>query len=238
MKALNPGRFTTLVVGALLAGLVFGWTAEMADAETIELVTFYPTEHNLGDLEVDTLLANQVGIGTDDPQSPLHVEGGSYALGGTGDVTGNGAVSTLDATRILQYLSGTTAFTPAQYAEADINGDGSVDRLDMELVLAVAVGNLTAGQAHHATGKRAADTALSATLTGDIGIGTVDPQARLHVVGQDDADSIAIFMPGTEGDGDGTISVGIGTEAPEAPLHVVGGIYVLAATAMSTVTVT
>jgi len=74
MKALNPGRFTTLVVGALLAGLVFGWTAEMADAETIELVTFYPTTP--GDSTLDNLnVMNSLGVGTDSPDTLFHLLG-------------------------------------------------------------------------------------------------------------------------------------------------------------------
>jgi mannitol/fructose-specific phosphotransferase system IIA component len=51
--------------------------------------------------------------------------------------------------------------------------------------------------------------------TGNFGVGTTSPAARLHVQGADDVADTVAFMPGPGGLGNGTMKVGIGTASPD-----------------------
>lgn len=57
-----------------------------------------------------------------------------------GDVSLNGAISSLDASYIQQYVAGTKALTEGQKLLADVNQDGSITVADAERVLQMAVG--------------------------------------------------------------------------------------------------
>ncbi len=57
-----------------------------------------------------------------------------------GDVTGDGKVNSLDASKILQYDAGLTDFTDEQKAAADVTGDGKVNSLDAAKVLRMDAG--------------------------------------------------------------------------------------------------
>ncbi|MBI2409578.1 peptidoglycan-binding protein [Candidatus Kaiserbacteria bacterium] len=57
-----------------------------------------------------------------------------------GDVTMNGALSSLDASYALGYASGTRTLTEAQKLLADVNGDGTVTSQDSDAILSAAIG--------------------------------------------------------------------------------------------------
>lgn len=59
---------------------------------------------------------------------------------GLGDVTGNGTVSSYDASLVAQYVTGLVEFTPEQIEAADVNGDGEVTHEDAELIADYAIG--------------------------------------------------------------------------------------------------
>lgn len=52
-----------------------------------------------------------------------------------GDVTLDGEINTMDASRINVYLKGKTTLTEQQLKNADVNADGKVDRTDIFLIL-------------------------------------------------------------------------------------------------------
>ena len=56
-----------------------------------------------------------------------------------GDVTGDGSITSADATAILQYVVGLITLTPQQLYAADVNNDGTVGSLDAAWVLYYAV---------------------------------------------------------------------------------------------------
>ena len=125
-----------------------------------------------------------VGIGTATPIAMLDVQGSIYTLGGSGDTTGNGTLSSTDATRIMQYLSNSVPLTQAEYARADINGDGQVTYLDAMLISQLNIGGVTLADAHHGVGKRLADAAIAVDFNGNVGIGTgITAPAALFNVG-------------------------------------------------------
>ncbi len=62
------------------------------------------------------------------------------------------------------------------------------------------------------------------TVFGRVGINTDHPVGPLHVLGEEDANSVIALMPNLGGAGTGTLRVGIGTEAPTQALGVFGNI--------------
>lgn len=243
---MKPALLEKGLLGLLITGAVI--TASWA--ETLKLVTHYNPQAQSDDLRVKTLtaggdsayqnqtptdgimvLSNQIAIGTITPQADLHVNGGFYRLGGNGDADGDKELTAKDAEAIRAYLARTGTLTPQPYAQADVNGDGRVNMLDADLIdeVVATVSGVTLADAHHAVGKGISDQAIGLSLNGNIGIGTVDPQVRLHVVGENDAVSSVIFMPGVNTQAPGTpeMRLGIGTRAPHAMLEVAGGSYFL-----------
>jgi len=220
-----------LLIGGLLAGLAWG--------DTIELVTFYPTDSNLDLLDVVDLSAVDVAVGDplpiDDARAPLRISGdGSTTVrinidnpdqAGNNDssislrniVEGAGA----DDNRVLLGRLINTHASGGAMLLQNIAGGASVGRYWID-----------EGGAHRF---QAGDTDpwdradLSIATSGNVGIGTAAPGSLLHVLGRDDADDIISFMPGqdTAAAGLPTLRVGIGTDNPQAGLHVVGGIYIL-----------
>jgi len=68
-----------------------------------------------------------------------------------------------------------------------------------------------------------------------VGIGTTNPQGPLHVVGADDATSLAIFKKGLDTGAAGTpeIRLGLGTDDPQEQLHLTGNLRLPTTTATS-----
>jgi len=93
------------------------------------------------------------------------------AVGGSGDVTGDGGLSGLDSAYVMQYLAGGRTFSTEEYARADINGDGRIDTLDADLIAQVSTGVITLDEAHHSVGKFRADSAFNVNYDGEVSIG-------------------------------------------------------------------
>jgi hypothetical protein len=88
------------------------------------------------------------GLWTIDPSGPGGTMDGAHLGGGTptptptrrrGDVSGDGAVDSVDASIILQYSAG--LFSPAPQ-NADVDGDGRVTPIDASLILQYVAGLL------------------------------------------------------------------------------------------------
>ena len=218
----------------------------------MEVETYYSASSNAGNLHVRSLgvgssymkpplplpdgtavVFDRVGVGTIAPQAQLHVEGTFYVEGGDGDVSGdNDLTDSKDRVPIVQYLEGKSGLSVGQYARADVNGDGKINWIDAQILENV-LGRPSEQQKLTAEdrviGKRASDQALSVALNGNIGIGTVDPQARLHVV-SDPSNRSILFLPGADTTNNVTvpnpeIRVGVGTLIPQAMLEVNGSSY-------------
>jgi hypothetical protein len=60
-----------------------------------------------------------------------------------GDLSGDGKITALDASLILQYIVGLIDFSPEQKIAADVTGDSTVSALDAALILQYTVGLIT-----------------------------------------------------------------------------------------------
>ncbi len=220
-----------LLIGGLLAGLAWG--------DTIELVTYYPTDSDLDLLDVVDLSAVDVAVGDplpiDDARAPLRISGdGSTTVRiniDNPDQTGNNDSSIslrnlvegagADDNRVLLGRLTNTHVSGGAMLLQNIAHGASVGRYWIDQ------GGAHRFQAGNTDPWDRAD--LSIAPSGRVGIGTATPESLLHVLGRDDTDDIISFMPGqdTAAAGAPTMRVGIGTVAPQAGLHVIGGIYVL-----------
>ena len=61
------------------------------------------------------------------------------------DITGNGTVSSLDASYVLQFVAGTRDLTPIQQMLADASGNGVVTAFDATRILQAASGKVMPG---------------------------------------------------------------------------------------------
>jgi hypothetical protein len=61
------------------------------------------------------------------------------------DLTGNGTVSSLDASYVLQFVAGTRDLTPTQQMLADASGNGVVTAFDATRILQAASGKVMPG---------------------------------------------------------------------------------------------
>ena len=61
------------------------------------------------------------------------------------DVTGNGTISSLDATRVLKYVAGMWTFTPEQQLLADATLNGHVTAFDASCIMKAAQGMTVPG---------------------------------------------------------------------------------------------
>lgn len=61
------------------------------------------------------------------------------------DVTGDGSVSTIDATHVLQFVAGLRHFTAEQQMLADATGNGHVTALDATRILQASMGKAIPG---------------------------------------------------------------------------------------------
>lgn len=211
---------------AALFSLGVLFIAGTASAETIELVTYYPSQATTGILHVDKLtvgsgynsvtpddgqafIFDRLGIGpnftaVDFPAERLEVEGSILA----------------------SPLAGSDALFIADRAA---NNRLSGLRLNTNGIMQWTVGS-RAGTEHLQVFSEADSTArlLIEQGTGNVGIGTTTPTGRLHVVGVNDALSKILFMPGADTAAAGTpeIRVGIGTNSPQELAHVAGNLRV------------
>jgi hypothetical protein len=63
----------------------------------------------------------------------------------TCDVTGNGTISSLDASYVLQFVAGMRTFTPNQQVLADATGNGSITAFDATRILQASTGKVMPG---------------------------------------------------------------------------------------------
>jgi hypothetical protein len=61
------------------------------------------------------------------------------------DLTGNGTVSSLDASYVLQFVAGMRDFTANQQVLADATGNGSITAFDATRILQAAAGKVVPG---------------------------------------------------------------------------------------------
>ena len=229
-----------LMVGGILASIAWAETLELP---TYFQSASSPDDLHVTSLTVGTapeywnatpeggviLISERLGIGTTDPlnavasgvRNPgqgLDVQGGVYLLGGDANVNGDRKeiVDAADVSMVDKYLAGTLTLTPQEYSRADVSGDGRVTRLDRDLIQALSASTLTLDEAR-SIGKGVADRTIGIRYNGNVGLGTADPQARLHISGIDDTVSVAAF--------EAPVQVGIGTATPRAALEVSGGFY-------------
>jgi len=116
-----------------------------------------------------------IGIGMTSPAANLDIEGSIYTTGGSGDVTGNGTISALDAARVAQYLAGIDTLTREKYARADVDGDGRVTPDDEFIIAAMAVGFDKADsirEIHSVYGARSSPRVF--LVDGSVGIGAMN----------------------------------------------------------------
>lgn len=141
---------------------------------------------NGGSNLVTVLGSGNVGIGTTAPQNPLHVETStvnSFPLRISGDTDVNGQWSG------IQF--GLSGF-PTQYAKAAIIVRGTSGSVQPEMHFLV---NGTADASNADTN----DARMTILPTGNVGIGTVSPGAKLEVVGDIRASSTVIATNGFAG---------------------------------------
>ncbi len=175
-----------------------------------------------GDISVEKLYTtDSVGIGTSDPEAKLHVDGGVYFDGGSGDVNQDGSITPGDATAISTFLNGGN-ITKEEYAIADINGDGIVDWTDAQAIFNLSLSgdrDMVVMNANRQKGN-----AFFIGSIGRIGIGTPEPEAKLHVDGGESSDAWSAVFTGGNGvlvDEDFIVengNVGIGTTDPKVKL--------------------
>ena len=210
--------FVLLAAGFLLGGPAW--------AETVELVTYYPTSSNSGNLSGDTLaigypgttpangtaiILGPVGFGTNAPVSNLHVEETppDNSAGATQLLLSNSGLG--------NHAAGIGFQTAAEYTTY-----GPKAGIVFERKAAWGAGDMkffTSNNTTTAAGFTAADERMRITQTGNVGIGTAGPQGVFHVVGANDAVSNVLFTSGADDTGTPgvpEIKVGIGTAAPDA----------------------
>lgn len=111
----------------------------------------------------DALVGRRAGVGTDDPQAPLHVLGGEPAGLGT---------------------HGHAVFGPLDGANLVLDGDDLQARADGDAAMLHLQREGGGISLHGAT----PETGLVLDADGRVGIGTANPQVKLHVDGGDDAE--------------------------------------------------
>lgn len=204
------GFFVLLAVGFLLGGPAW--------AETIELVTYYPTSSNTGNLHVNALtvgtayqgttpanggafIVGPVGIGTTNPQGPLHVVGANDVVSNVNFSRGVDTVANPGTPQIRVGIGHETGTSVPLYAldVVGFNGanqsiysralDGSLARLGLQNTIRhwtlSNYGTQFAPNGAFVIADEApgAGPRLMITDRGNVGIGTEAPSQRLDVAG-------------------------------------------------------
>lgn len=191
-------------------------TRAVVGAETLELVTYYPTTSNNGISHFTSLTVGTAyqGTGLTNGQALIETSlgiGPSFANGAGSRLT---VIGTNDGMNSVTFFPGQdTAVAGTPELRFGIGTLGPIGVMDV----------------HGAAGL--ADTVTFVPGTGGslrVGIGTTNPAASsiFHAVGVNDALSYALFTSGADTNAAGTpqIRVGIGTAAPSQMLDVAGNI--------------
>ena len=220
-----------------LYALLILFSALPAFAETLELVTYYPTAANTGDqhttgltvgpgyLNVDpadgvALIETRLGIGTNDPQEQLQITG-NLRLPPTTATTG---IIMSGANPFIHNFGANNFFAGVDAGNLKMTGVGGNTGVGREALKLSATGIFNTAVGFHAgvTNTLAnADTAgVRNTYIGmNAGPGTLDPLINATALGANalvSADN-ALVLGGT---GTDAVSVGIGTPTPQATLDV------------------
>jgi hypothetical protein len=183
-----------------------------------------------GDFEVDgsdffvNSTSGSIGIGTTGPKGALHVAGTTgitYAAAGAGEDGLKGLVTIGDAGTSGGSLVVRTASFNSNYPSG-LGVDGTYASQNSVINLKAygvdSGGGYGSSLAFFTTnGLNSVNEAMRIDKSGNVGIGTTSPSAKLDVAGDFEVDGSDFFVNSTSG------NVGIGTTSPETKLQVTGG---------------
>ena len=209
--------FSVLVLCFAVGFYVLGWTPPTAEppGNNVDspLNVGSDAQYKSGGLILNTGGADNgliidkgnVGIGTTTPQAKLDVNGSIIVTGGSGDINDDGKVDVHDRISAYSYVYGDRYLSREEYARADVNGDGRVTWADVNMIGYLSFNYFPReklmkqiNSAYGLTGLGNLDVLGDERfyMAGNVGIGTTDPKAKLHISGTPGTDGI-MFPDGT-----------------------------------------
>ncbi len=83
-------------------------------------------------------VSQRLGVGTNDPQSRVHIRGALLVEGGNGDINDNGNITPFEILAIINCINANncrTALGEEGFLAADVTGDGRVDPKDLVAII-------------------------------------------------------------------------------------------------------